>query len=50
MQTNINNFKTNHPLHSRIPFKNKIKKSKNKFKKLKKSILKLINKTKNNNK
>ncbi|MFZ8218171.1 hypothetical protein [Mycoplasmopsis bovis] len=45
MQTGIGNFKINHPLHSRTPFKNKIKPTKNGFKKLKDSVLKLISKS-----
>ncbi len=45
MQTGVGNFKINHPLHSRTPFKNKIKPTKNGFKKLKDSVLKLISKS-----
>nr|WP_307927066.1 hypothetical protein [Mycoplasmopsis bovis] len=46
MQTGIGNFKINHPLHSRTPFKKvKSKPTKNGFKKLKDSVLKLISKS-----
>ncbi|SBO45294.1 hypothetical protein MBOVJF4428_00313 [Mycoplasmopsis agalactiae] len=50
MQTGIGNFKANHPLHSRMSFKNKIKESKNGFNKLKESVLKLISEAESSSK